>query len=138
MMIRDDGEVPSEMMVVADSDFEDGLDTNYFRLRDYVEPADDVSYIYRDLNRDGRIDMLTLFKDFKPGWGYIIYGAGWLRYERHKVGTWREVELINADGELVEATFVNDRWQIEGRKGAPENDPVNTEPSADTIEEDRD
>lgn len=138
MMIRNDGEIPSETMAVSDSDFHGGLDTNYFRLRDYVEPEDDVTYVYRDLNRDGRIDMLTLFKELTPGWGYVIYGEGWLRYERHKEGTWREVELFNSDGELVDATFVNDRWQIEGRGDALEKNPINTDPSAETIQEERD
>ncbi len=101
-----------ETLNIFDTDADDKIDHVSFRLRNHADPSTGISYVYRDLDVNGRIDMITLSKNGRPGYGYILRGTELHRYEKHTRSDWCEVELLNPEGELVSARFQDGEWTI--------------------------
>lgn len=97
-----------------DLDGDGEADQIFFMLNDDLDPEEGIRYYYRDLDLNGRIDMLSLRNSEGFGYGYIISGERWHRYENTVDGDWRRVEMETKSGDTVRAVFEGGKWHAEG------------------------
>lgn len=100
-----------ESLYMEDIDGDDSIDVLAIRLINRSDPTSKISYVYRDLDLDGLLDIMTLYLGPRPAQGYVIYGNEWLPYVRRVVGTtWHQVEMEDGAGEITFASFENGEW----------------------------
>lgn len=126
-LFDDDGDGVFELMSAAvgdrsrprlisrrDADGDGAADEVFFMLNDDLDLEKGITYYYRDLDLNGRIDMLSLRNSAGFGFGYIISGTRWYRYEKIIDGEWRQVEMETKSGDKVMAVFEGGTWHVEG------------------------
>lgn len=105
-----------EALYKLDKNGDGDVDQIAFQLYNYEDPKAEVAYHYRDLDLDGRIDMVTLYQSGRPAGGYIMVGTRWHEYKRHLSDDWRRVRIERPDGTDVTAEFSDGKWSVRDRQ----------------------
>lgn len=114
----------NEQLYMEDIDGDDSIDIVAFRLINRSNPTTGITYVYRDLDLNGLLDVMTLYQGRRPAQGYILYGSEWLPYLRRVVGTsWHQVEMEDEAGEVTIASFENGQWTFGPKTIATESAP---------------